>query len=245
MIDSRINSRILGNISLQKKIAKDAILIAKENNFNGVVLDFEISALSFDSVIRQITELLNIFSNESKKKGLKFAITLYGDVYFRLRPYDVNKIATFCDDVFIMAYDFHKSSGNPGPNFPFGGSEKYGYDFKRMIKSFNSEVSKEKIVIVFGMFGYDWIVDKKNQSTTSASPISLNQAKQKFVDKCLLTNCIINREDQASEMQVTYQDKNSNQHIVWFEDEVSVKIKENYLINQDISRIGFWAHSYF
>lgn len=46
-------------------------------------------------------------------------------------------------------------------------------------------------------------------------------------------------------MQVTYQDKNSNQHIVWFEDEVSVKIKENYLINQDISRIGFWAHSYF
>lgn len=43
------------------------------------------------------------------------------------------------------------------------------------------------------MFGYDWIVDKKNQSTTSASPISLNQAKQKFVDKCLLTNCIINR----------------------------------------------------
>ncbi|MDO8658325.1 MAG: glycosyl hydrolase family 18 protein [Candidatus Levybacteria bacterium] len=245
MTDSGINSLILEDKKTQENLINESIDIAKQYSFKGVVLDFEISALSFEKVIKDINSFYGLFYEKSKKKNLDFKITIYGDVFYRIRPYDLTYLSKNSDGVMIMAYDFHKSKGNPGPNFPLKGREKYGYDFENMINDFLKKVPKEKIEVVFGLFGYDWTVNEKNESIKNAKALSFNEIKNKFLGKCYERDCIIKRDDKSSETKITYKDENLENHIVWFEDMESVGAKIEYLKTKGINSVGYWAYSYF
>lgn len=245
MVDSTINSSVLENQQQQEKIISDSIAIAKENGFNGIVLDFEMSSLSFQSVIDKITKFYSLFSKETKKNDLVFAIALYGDTLYRLRPYNVREIEKYADNVLIMSYDFHRARENPGPNFPLNGRDQYGYDFVKMIDDYEKVVPKEKLTIVFGMFGYDWTVNEKRESIKTAQSLSLNQINNKFVSTCKLKDCLVKRDLASVETKVTYKDEEGKSHVVWFEDLESVEKKKEFLRKQGINSVAFWAYSYF
>lgn len=245
MLSSKTNFTILENKDSQKKIIDEVIQIAKENSFSGIVLDLEVISLPFDSVINEINDFSKLFYESSKQNKLTFSIMLYGDSFYRVRPYDVKSLGKNADTLYVMSYDFSKSQGNPGPNFPLEGKDKYGYDFKTMVDDFSRIVGREKLVIVFGLFGYDWTVDEKSVSKGQATPFSLNEAKQKFVDNCNFNDCVVKRSSESAEMQVTYTDINGSKHVAWFEDLDSVSKKKEYLKQKGINTLGFWAYSYF
>lgn len=244
MIEQELNSKVISNKVLQQNIITEAIELAKEHNFDGVVLDFEFQALAFDSVVLGITNFYKDFSSEVKKDNLSFSATIFGDTFYRSRPYDVKAIAKQTDTIIIMAYDLHKANGNPGPNFPLSGKEIYGYDFSQMVEDFSRIVSTEKLVVVLGMFGYDWTVDKKDNSVGLAKSYSYLQMKQRFLDDCEFSSCKVKRDDVSKEMHVTYKE-NGSVHHVWFEDPNSSEGKASLLKQKGIGSIGFWAYSYF
>lgn len=245
MTDSKVNSDVLENKKNQENIIDESIKIAKENQFKGIVLDFEISSLSFQSVIDKISFFFEKFYKSSKSNSLSFDITIYGDTFYRLRPYDVSFLGKNADRVLIMAYDFHKANGNPGPNFPLFGSKTYGYDLTKMSSDFINAVSMGKLGVIFGLFGYDWTLDEKGESTTSAKPLSFLKIKNNFLDNCILKNCLIKRDEQAGETKITYEDESGIRHIIWFEDMDSVQRKQQYLKDRGINTFAFWAYSYF
>lgn len=246
MIDSQINSRVLEDKVLQNKIIIDSIAIAKDNLFDGILLDFELSSLSFESVIKKINTFVKDFNDISKKNNLIFSITLYGDTFYRFRPYDVEFLGKHTDEILIMAYDFHKARENPGPNFPLHGKDKYGYDLASMVDDFSKLVLKEKLNVVFGLFGYDWMIDDKGQSLKIAESKSLSKMESLFFDNgCKLEKCVIKRDNDSKEMNVIYIDENKKSHSVWFEDMESIEEKRKFLKSKGINSIGFWAHSYY
>ncbi len=244
LTDQKINSSIVENYSLQKTIAKEAVGFAKANGFDGIVLDFEINALAFDSVIKGISNFYKLMYEEGKEKELEVFAALYGDVFYRARPYDVKAIATFTDGIFIMAYDFHKARGNPGPNFPLLGKEHYGYDFYQMIDDYTKNVPKQKLSIIFGLFGYDWEVNEKNETITGGIPLSTNEIAGKFIQSCEFANCKVNRDQTSGEMRVVYRNEDK-MHVVWFEDMESVRRKREIMEEKGITSFGYWAYSYF
>lgn len=245
MLNSSFNSALLEDVKSQNLVITDAVAIAKKNGFEGVVLDFELSALSFPSVIEKITKLHQGFAIETKKNNLLFYTALYGDVFYRGRPYDVAAISHLADRVMILAYDFHKARENPGPNFPFKGKKIYKYDFVSMIDDFLKVIPKDKIVVVFGMFGYDWKTYKDPNTASAASSLSLNQLKGKFIDKCELKECAVLRDELSSEMTASYIDEEGTIHKVWFEDEESVRVKQQFLKTKGVNSFSYWAYSYF
>ncbi len=245
MIDSKLNSQILENKESQKKIISESLEITKQYGFNGIVLDFEISALAFESVTKKITDFYTLFYSSSHESNLKEYITVYGDVFFRARPYDVKEIAKNSDKVVIMAYDFHKAKGNPGPNFPLSGRNKYGYDFQIMISDFVKVVPKEKLVVVFGLFGYDWIVNEKKEAVGQVDALSLVTIQNKFINQCQFKNCSVQKDAASSETKIEYTDNESRNHIVWFEDMDSVSKKKEFLKEKGIYSTALWAYSYF
>lgn len=242
MLNSENNSVILRNLESQKNIINDTVEIANDNKFNGILLDLEISALPFDSLIKQINNFVINFNRSSKSKNLKFYVTVYGDNFYRYRSFDVKTISQNSDGIFIMAYDFHKAGGEPGPNFPFEGNQLYGYDFKTMVNDFTKTIGKDKITIVFGLFGYDWEVDDKNHSMKQANAFSYSEIKNKFLNNC--ANCKIQR-NKSLETEISYRDESGKQHIVWYEDMDSINLKKDYLKSNKINSIGYWAYSYF
>ena len=258
--------------SWQKEIER-LIKLVKENEFQGVVLDLEIRGLGNQKKVDAVTQMVRMISESFKEENLYLAVALYGDTFYRKRPFNVKEISNYADEVMVMAYDFSKSYGEPGPNFPFSGKDIYGYDFQLMVDDFLTSVEKEKLTVIFGMFGYDWQVDEKKRPFSQAKALTLKQIKEKFLNKndqeneedikvkrsiqinCFLENCLGQRDDKAKEVEINYTLSNDtpdeegiyriDYHIVWFEDEESVRIKSDYLREKGINSISFWANNYF
>lgn len=241
MVDNDINSFILKDKKLQEKIIDETIVIAEKYSFDSVILDLEVKALPFDSLIHDINSFVSAFSKKVKTKQKRFVVTLYGDTFYRLRPYEVRIIAERVDEIMIMAYDFHKARNNPGPNFPLHGKEQYGYDMTSMVDDYLAVVSPQKLTVIFGLYGYDWVVDEKGVSIQIAQPITLANAEEKFI-RC--TQCTVRRDTLSAESKVIYTDKNGEKHVVWYEDLRSIAKKEQFLKTKGINSFSFWAYGY-
>ena len=245
MIDSTINAEVLGDTALQQKIISQTIEQAEENNFQGVVLDLEMNAIPFTSLIEQINTFNKLFFDEVKKSIMEYSLTMYGDVFYRIRPFDMKNLSQNADTVLIMAYDFHKSRGNPGPNFPLAGKAVYGYSMKDLMNDLLRVVPSSKVVIIFGMFGYDWEVDNAGKGVSQGKPVTLKQVTNKFLQGCPYKNCSITRDEQSSETNILYTDDAGQKHSVWFEDTLSSVQKQQYLQTMSIGKYAYWAYTYY
>jgi len=242
LLNDEINFKILENNNLQKKIIEDTIKITKEKNFSELILDLEINALPFENVIKKINFFVDNFAQKAKIENLIFSMTIYADTFYRKRPYDIKFISSKTEKIYVMAYDFHKTLGNPGPNFPLFGKKEYGYDLSSCVKDFLTIVPKEKLIFVFGLYGYDWTVDKENRPIKAASAITLNQIKKRFLSDPKIQ---IKRDALSFENKIEYFDNDFYQHIVWFEDEVSVEKKQEFLLENGVYQFGYWAFGYY
>ncbi|NTU46116.1 hypothetical protein HGA88_00650 [Candidatus Roizmanbacteria bacterium] len=218
MLDTDVNTAILKNKEMQHNVIKNIVDFTKNQGVNGVALDLEMSGIFYEQTAQQITSFIEEFRKETKQAGLTLAVTAYGDTYYRKRPYEIATISSSVDEVMVMAYDFHKSRGEPGPNFPLEGKDTYGYDFQTMTEDFLRDVPQEKLTIIFGMYGYDWVVDENKKPLKVATAVTDNQVKLKFLDTCQWKNCIVRPDDKAAETEVNYIDESLRYHIVWFED---------------------------
>lgn len=245
MIDSQTNFAILKNKQAQATIIAQSITLAQKDGFQGIVLNIEVSALPFDSLVGQISNFNRAFYTAAKDAHLSYGVTAYGDSFYRVRPFDIAALGKNADRIFIMAYDFHKAKGNPGPNFPLGGSDTYGYDFEEMVSNFSDAAPSQKLTVVFGLYGYDWKVDDKDVAQDVASPLSLKQIQNQFLETCKAVTCSWKRDAQSAETELRYTDDNQQKHIVWFEDQESVKRKQDFLKRRGIGSSAYWAYSYF
>jgi spore germination protein YaaH len=244
MIDNKNNFAILEDDAAQKKVIKDSIALAKAKGFNGIVLDLEVSAIPFDSLVKQITTFNTRFAKQTKQNGLSYSIALYGDVFYRARPFDVKNLAKQADHVLIMAYDLSKAKGDPGPNFPLHGRKTYGYDLERMIDQYLEVVPAKKLTVIFGLFGYDWVVNGQGSALQQGKSLSTHDIETKYVDNCISKNCLATRDSDATETEIHYGDRSGN-HIIWYEDSVSVDAKKEFLKQRGVTSFSFWAYSYF
>jgi spore germination protein len=209
------------------------------------VLDLELSALPFESIIQQVNTFNNTFATTARENGLHAAVAVYGDTFYRIRPFEIKTLAKSMDQVMIMAYDFHKARGNPGPNFPLHGRETYGYDYATLIDNFLTAVPVDKITVVFGLFGYDWPVDDKNIAQSIGKAKSSLEMKQTITDQCAILQCNIQRDTVSAETMIAYIEADGKPHTAWFEDLESVKAKQNYLKQRGITHYSYWAWTYF
>jgi len=244
LLDKNIHEKVLNDLSFQNSISKETILIAEKYGFDGIVVDFETSAFGFQSTEKLITSFYKNIKEKVASADLEFITTLFGDTYYRARPYDVKEIALISDKVIIMAYDFHKARLNPGPNFPFSEKSKYGYDFKTMTDDFMKDVPIDKIIVAFGFFGYDWTLNENGVNLGEAEAMSFNQIKSRFLENCAFDNC---REGNNSDGEpfVKYKDKEGYRHEVWFENEESVTEKIEFLKSKGIRKTTIWAYSFY
>lgn len=208
------------------------------NHMKGIVLDLEINGLATEEFISEINRGVEKIYNQIKQNNLKMAVAVYGDLFYRKRPYDLQFLNENSDEIMVMAYDFSKSYGEPGPNFPF--ENDGGYDFQEMIDDFLEYAPAEKLTIIFGMYGYDWIlVDGK--PLKQANALSLNQVEELVVTYPERPSQI----DKGIEKSFNYKDERGLNHVVYYEDEESAAVKIDYLKEKGIGNITYWAYGYF
>jgi len=239
MLNTEDNLVILDDVSRQSLVINQTLDLVEQYGFDGVVLDLEMGVIPFDDAKDSITQFTLLFSDSAHDSEKTFSMTMYGDVFYRARPYDVEKLAHVVDEIYVMAYDFHKSRGEPGPNFPFDrqslGDGGLTYDFQTMINDFIQIVPREKITILFGMYGYDWTLGAQGKPLKAAKAVALREidSEGSIIDPL------------SKEKHILYTDDEGYKHELWFEDEESVNVKIEYLKNQGIGSVGYWVWGYF
>lgn len=252
MMNEDISGHILENPSSAEKVIEESLSIAQEYGFDGILLDLEHSVLPTKKITDLITSFVRSFSDKAATGNMSFSAAIYGDTYYRSRPYNIAAISDYVDTLYIMAYDFHKSYGEPGPNFPLNASDAsdqadpaYPYSFSAMLDDFLADTSVDNISVVFGMFGYNWTVDDQNRPVKSAEAVTLNQARTRYLSGCDLASCTVLTDPVSAESHVTFRASDGSNHSVWFETEQSVAAKTEELRKAGVSRIGFWAYGYY
>ncbi len=269
MIDEKINDLVLENKDLQNKIVEESLKLCQERGFNGLALDLETSNYLDNNMRTRINDFIKLLYSNYKKNYKNFSVILYGDLFYRKRPYDVSFIEKNSDEVLVMAYDFSKTIGEPGPNFPLESGHKYNYSFMKMVDDFLIYVPAEKLTVIFGMYGYQWNVDEEKRPISRAKALTLTEIKNKFyqsntpieenlgaeIYQCKLKDCLIKRDKISSEVEINYfysSDSPDAQgiyridyYVVWHEDEKSVEKKTEFLEEKGINSIGYWAFEYF
>jgi len=244
LMQDEVTQDILDSNASQNTLAREVSLFAKTNGFSGVMIDLEFKALPTQDTITSISDFTKTISSQLHKQDLMVSFAIYGDTYYRKRPYDVKAVGEAVDELFIMAYDFHKSFGTPGPGFPLSGQLDYGYDMQTMIADFTSFVPAKKITVIFGMYGREWIVDTKNRPLKASQVHTRAQIAKRFFPTCTFTDCVVKQDATSSETKISYTNADKT-HVVWFEDEVSVQKKIQYLNQQGISSFSFWGYGYY
>jgi len=259
MLDASVTEIILKNKDIQKTLISEVQNILVKKSFSGLILDIEIPFTLQANKQNQITQFVQQMCTVIKANYKSCDMLVYGDFSYRKRPYDLKKLGQYADKILLMAYDFHKSGGEPGPNFPFDSGSasspslraspltiNYGYDFKQMISDAISLVPKEKIEVVFGMYGYDWTLNEQGTPLKSAKALTLKeiQALNSNSKMLYVTSYVLHGND-AREKNIQYVDAEGQKHIIWYEDEESAQIKTNYLQEQGISKVSYWAYGYY
>lgn len=240
MLDSTITEVLLDEKQAQKELSSQLTAILSTHSFSGIVLDIEVPFTLNPDKKDKITKLVQLMCTAIQSDYKTCSLLIYGDSFYKSRPYDIKKLGSIVDTILIMAYDFHKAGGEPGPNFPFSEKQKYGYDFKQMITDFLTNVPHEKIEVVFGMYGYDWTLNEQGMPLKTAAARSVNAIKLQ-VESSIVK--VIDNE--AREKKIEYVDGLGKKHILWYEDEESAAVKTKYLQQQGVGRVSFWAQSYF
>lgn len=238
------NVDILSDADAQKSIVEDVVSLAAEKQFDGIVVDLELTPSLNGKLPAQINTFIESFYHAAHGKRMKLAITVYGDTFYRRRPYDIAYLSNVTDEMMIMAYDFHKAAGEPGPNFPLRGRAAFGYDMETLIADF-AGVGADKLTVIYGMYGYDWTVDEKKRPIRPAKSVTLAQIRKNFIEQCASINCVRTRDKESGETEIEFVDKQAQYHAVWFEDQESVKKKTEFLNSKGISSVAFWAYGYF
>ena len=92
---------------------------------------------------------------------------------------------------------------------------------------------------------YAWAARAYNAIDKKQEALSYLKAKQNFIDECNYVKCEWKRDSSSGEITVTYVDDSSKKHVVWIEDPISVKLKQDYLKKRGITSFSFWSYSYF
>jgi spore germination protein YaaH len=250
MLDAPVTEAILANEGAQKTLSQELLAVLEKYSFSGIVLDLEVPFTLQAEKKGQITKFVQTICSSLKQDYKTCSLLMYGDFAYRNRPYDLAELGKAADGILLMAYDFHKAGGEPGPNFPFKDKKKYGYDFKTMITDTLALVPKEKVEVVFGMYGYDWSLNEQGTPLKTAKALSLNEIQAQNSNsnsnsRMLHATSYILHSNEAREKSIQYVDSEDIKHVIWYEDEESSAVKIKYLQSVGIGKVSYWAQGYF
>lgn len=213
---------VLANDFLRERCIENILRLLTENTA-GVHIDFEGVDIS---VRNAFISFLDSLSAALHDQGLLLTIAVPAKrSKWEAQGYDFAEIGRISDAISIMTYDEHYAGGSPGPiaSLPW------------MTQSLDYAISvipRNKILLGIPAYGYDW----SNQATKMIPMRDIPALIAKTQGRVLWS-------DPAVEPYFYYW-QGRNKHTVWFENEISTKIRLGFIKTYRIRGIAIWRLGY-
>lgn len=216
---------LLGNAGNRKAFVKNLLTILKANGYTGVNIDLE-NLLPSDR--DNYTTFLKELSQSLKPLNYQLTVSLpaktedYSYEFWNY-AYNYQAIAPYVDKAVIMTYDEHYIGGDSGSIASIGWVQN-------VLNYTLTAFPKNKILIGIATYGYDW------GASGSAKSYSYNQV----MNLAQQVHAKIQFDGVTKTPYFTYQDSQSNQHIVWFENAQSFGYKMKLVKDKGVEGIAIW-----
>lgn len=203
---------------------------------DGIDIDFElVPGSQRDNLVTFMTELADEF--RSAIPGA--IITMASPAVDWWGSWDYEALAEICDGLFIMGYDYHwPGSTTAGPVSPLGG---FFYDVEYSVYDYLDVTNgnSEKIILGVPYYGYDWpVVDESIYSLTTENATARIYSTAINMAETYGQSWDVN----SNANWISYESTGWQQ--CWFDDSLSLSLKYQFTIENDLAGVGMWALGY-
>jgi hypothetical protein len=227
---------LLSNATYRQNLIDNLLTQVQAGNADGVNVDFEsFPASQKQNMVQFITDLTNTFHNEIPGSQ----VTLATPAVDWNDGWDYNTLATVSDGLFIMGYDYYYSgSSSTGPNAPLTGD---GYTVSWTVNDYLNKTNNQadKLIIGCPYFGFEWPA-----TSSSAGASTTDTGSAKFYAEMEGNALSYGKLWHESSQTPWYRYQNPNWIQGWYDDSLSLSLKYDFAINNDLLGVGVWAMGY-
>ena len=227
---------LLSNATYRQNLIDNLLTQVQAGNADGVNVDFESFPVSQkQNMVQFITDLTNTFHTEIPGSQ----VTLATPAVDWNDGWDYNALATISDGLFIMGYDYYYSgSSSTGPNAPLTGN---GYTVSWTVNDYLNKTNNQadKLIIGCPYFGFEWPA-----TSSSAGASTTGTGSAKFYAEMEGNALSYGKLWHESSQTPWYRYQNPNWIQGWYDDSLSLSLKYDFAINNDLLGVGVWAMGY-
>ncbi len=227
---STLARMVLQDEVIQKKLLDNILKIAKDQGYYGVDIDFEyIYPEDKDLYNNFLARMVTLFHENDLIVTTALAPKVRGNqvgILYEAHDYDFH--GQTVDHVILMTYEWGYTYGPPQAVAPLD-------QVKRVLDYAVTVIPRQKILLGIPNYGYDWTLPY--QEGRRAKSISHQEA----IDLATAKKSTIQFDEVARSPYFYYTDEQGNAHVVWFENEKSLKEKLALVDEYQLSGASFWT----
>ena len=219
-------------------VIDNLVALAREGGYTGVNIDFEYLAYSenIEDDRSAFTLFIRDLADRLHAESLKLIISVPGKETDSIDntwsyPYDLAALGKAADYLQLMTYDQHGAWGGPGA--------VSGADWvEECLRYTTSVVDPTKLLIGLPAYGYDW--DLSSLNVENGNYVVSDISWKDFPLLLTKLDAETGWDTSSQSPFVTYME-NGNEHVAWFENEESIRIKVNLVQKYNLAGVSMWA----
>ena len=219
---------VLADPTMRANLANELASLVNQYGADGVNVDIETMSSSQRDNLNDFVSLL-------KQQVDEVFIALPAVDWSN--AYDETTLAELSDGLFIMAYDYHWSTSDPGPVDPLYASSTWGdYAIDPTTQTYLDLAPADKLILGLPLYGRDWpSVDHTIPGTATDSGDAVTLQDVPYLEQTYSPQY----DTASNSYYILYPG-----HQIWYPTIDSVQERISYGMDQNLQGIGFWALTY-
>lgn len=238
------NKQLLDNEQAQNVLIDSLISLVSLRGGDGVDIDFEVIPKGYKE---KLTKFIQRLSATLKAKNASNIVSVDLPAIDHFESFDVEALDGYVDLFVIMGYDYHGATGPSGPISPLPPDRKVPkgdkeFNLPKTLKHYRDKgIDRSKVIMALPHYGAVWSYPDKNRLTSEATfdgYLAYRDLQAKF------SNDYTPKYDESSTSYYYDVIEDGQYKRCWFDNEVSLGKKYDWINRQNLKGIGIWALGY-
>jgi len=233
--------QLMASKTAQKKLIGQVKKLVKEEDFDGINVDFEYAGDHL-GVLRD--GFLGFLRDLTESEIGEMSLDVFGNTIIKGESGRWREIAELLDYVVIMAYDFHRPGSDwAGAVAPIRSGPGERSVLEVLESAWELGIPKEKVIVALPLYGYEWKTYGKEYGAAVKrgwyAMASYNRMKEFIERKGIEPNW----NSLSMSPWLVYEDEGAVKQI-YYENLQSLSVKYRLVKESQLGGVGFWALGY-